>query len=180
MIRYAAFLRAINVGGHVVKMDRLRALFEAAGLSRVETVIASGNVVFESARRSTSDLEPAIEKHLQKALGYPVATFVRSMPELAAVAGREPFGRLAPKAPGALFIGFLRAAPNPEAQRLVLSLANHTDALVVDGREIYWLARKGFSESTISYAALEKLLGSEATFRSVNTVRRVAAKYCSG
>jgi uncharacterized protein (DUF1697 family) len=40
--RYAAFLRAINVGGHVVKMDRLRALFEAVPLARVSTFIASG------------------------------------------------------------------------------------------------------------------------------------------
>ena len=92
-MKYAAFLRAINVGGHVVKMDRLRTLFEAAGFRGVETVIASGNVVFESSRKSAGDLERAIETHLKKALGYPVATFVRSMPELAAIAELEPFGR---------------------------------------------------------------------------------------
>ena len=43
MTRYIAFLRAINVGGHTVKMDQLRALFEELGLSNVETFIASGN-----------------------------------------------------------------------------------------------------------------------------------------
>ena len=80
-MKYAAFLRAINVGGHVVKMDRLRTLFEAAGFRGAETFIASGNVVFESSRKSAGDLERAIETHLKKALGYPVATFVRSMPE---------------------------------------------------------------------------------------------------
>jgi len=179
-MRYAAFLRAINVGGHVVKMDRLRTLFEAAGLSGVATVIASGNVVFESSRRTAGDLERSIETHLQKALGYPVATFVRSMAELAAVAGRQPFGNAPLEAPCALFIGFLRNIPSPAARRQVASLSNNTDALVVDGREIYWLARKGFSESTISYATLEKLLRSEATFRNVNTVRRMAAKYSAG
>ena len=46
--RLVAFLRAINVGGHNVKMDRLRELFEALGLSNVETFIASGNVIFDS------------------------------------------------------------------------------------------------------------------------------------
>ena len=58
-MKYAAFLRAINVGGRVVKMDRLRTLFEAAGLRGVETFIASGNVVFESGRKNTGDLERA-------------------------------------------------------------------------------------------------------------------------
>jgi len=39
MTRYLAFLRAINVGGHVVKMETLRALFEALGFANVETFI---------------------------------------------------------------------------------------------------------------------------------------------
>ena len=55
--RYVAFLRAINVGGHVVKMDRLRNLFEALGFSGVRTFIASGNVLFDSAARNTGALE---------------------------------------------------------------------------------------------------------------------------
>ena len=179
-MRYASFLRAINVGDHVVKMDRLRQLFEAAGCSRVETVIASGNVVFESSKRSSGGLERTIETHLQKALGYPVATFVRSLPELAAVAERQPFGSARLDRPGSLFVGFLRNKPSRDAERQVLSLANTIDDLRVDGRELYWLARRGFANSTISGALLEKLLQGQATFRNVNTVRRMAAKFCAG
>lgn len=52
MTRYFAFLRAINVGGHVVKMDRLRQVFESLAFSNVETFIASGNVIFESTSHS--------------------------------------------------------------------------------------------------------------------------------
>jgi len=51
MPRYVAFLRAINVGGHVVTMAQLKRAFEAVPLASVETFIASGNVIFES--RST-------------------------------------------------------------------------------------------------------------------------------
>ena len=53
MTRLIAFLRAINVGGHTVKMDHLRQLFESLGFSGVETFIASGNVVFETNARNT-------------------------------------------------------------------------------------------------------------------------------
>jgi uncharacterized protein (DUF1697 family) len=42
MVRYVAFLRAVNVGGRIVKMDELRGLFAEVGLSEVETFIASG------------------------------------------------------------------------------------------------------------------------------------------
>ena len=59
-MKYDAFLRAINVGGHVVKMEMLRAYFEALGLSKVETFIASGNVIFES-RAKLESLQARIE-----------------------------------------------------------------------------------------------------------------------
>jgi len=42
MTRYIAFLRAINVGGHTVKMDRLRALFQELGLADVRTFMEFG------------------------------------------------------------------------------------------------------------------------------------------
>ena len=50
MPKYFAFLRAINVGGHVVTMDHLVRLFEGMGFSGVETFIASGNVIFETSK----------------------------------------------------------------------------------------------------------------------------------
>lgn len=48
MARYIAFLRSINVGGHVLKMDALRDLFTQLKFSNVETFIARGNVIFET------------------------------------------------------------------------------------------------------------------------------------
>ena len=60
-VRYVAFLRAVNVGGRRVSMDRLRAAFQELGFEGVSTYIASGNVVFEAIGRA-SDLERAIEE----------------------------------------------------------------------------------------------------------------------
>ena len=52
MPQYVAFLRAINVGGHIVKVQDLRRIFESCAFAGVETFIASGNVVFESSERA--------------------------------------------------------------------------------------------------------------------------------
>ena len=68
MTKTIAFLRAINVGGHNVKMESLRALFEQLGFDAVETFIASGNVVFETDAAPDTALEAAIEAHLKAAL----------------------------------------------------------------------------------------------------------------
>ena len=78
MPRYAAFLRAVNVGGHIVRMEELRRVLTAAGFSDVETFIASGNVIFSSPVTDTAALERRFESALEKAFGYAVATFVRT------------------------------------------------------------------------------------------------------
>src|SRR5580658_1719926 len=91
MARYVAFLKAINVGGHVVKMEQLRQLFSALKFSNVETFIASGNVIFETKSTPDQKLEQKIEKHLEAALGYEVGTFVRSMEEIHAISVYKPF-----------------------------------------------------------------------------------------
>src|ERR1039458_910825 len=92
MPRYVALLRGINLGGHTVKMDRLKKLFEELGLKNVETFIASGNVVFESASKNAGALEKKIAVHLEKSLGFPAATFLRTDQELAAVLEHEALG----------------------------------------------------------------------------------------
>ena len=178
MPKYVAFLRAINVGGHTVKMDYLRNLFEGIGLANVETFIASGNVIFDSKTRNTRTLEQKIEKYLREILGYEVRTFVRATSELAVVANHKPFGETELSAAGnSLYVGFLADQPNNEAKKKLLSLSSATDEFAVHGREVFWLCRTSFSESTVSGALLEKTLGMPATFRNVNTVRRIAAKY---
>jgi uncharacterized protein (DUF1697 family) len=174
--RSVAFLRAINVGGRVVKMDRLRAIFEAAGFRNVETLIASGNVIFDTRAVNKESLETKIERALEKALGYEVATFVRSAAEVDAVARREPFGERAEQ--DTLFVGFLKEQPAAPSGRKIADLSTATDRFLVHGREVYWLRKKG-SETIFSAALLEKALGLAMTMRNVTTVRKLAEKYAN-
>lgn len=172
MQRFIAFLRAINVGGHTVKMDQLRKLFEAIGYCSVETFIASGNVLFESTSRNAPALEKMIETKLRKSLGYEVATFIRSPAELCQIAQYEPFE----DTKGSLYVAFLRTPLEKQARESVLRYRTDLDDLHVHGREVYWLCRTSFRESTFSGALLEKTAGMPATIRNVTTVRKLAAK----
>ena len=177
MPKYVALLRAINVGGHTVKMDYLRSLFEAIDLSNVETFIASGNVIFDSKSKDPQPLERKIEKHLQEALGYEVKTFVRGLSELAAVANYKPF-RDSELNTHALYIGFFAERPGAQATKKLLSFSGEVDDLHVHGREVYWLCRTTrMSDSKFSGALLEKTLGVRVTFRNSTTIRKLAAKY---
>jgi len=142
MARYIAFLRAINVGGHTVKMDVLRQFFEALGFSNVETFIASGNVVFETAAKNTHTLEKKIEQQLRAALGYEVATFIRTEAELAAIAQCQPFPPSQREAASAFNIAFLAEPLDDASHKKLLTLKTDIDDFRVQGREVYWLCCK--------------------------------------
>lgn len=176
MPRYVALLRAINVGGHTVTMERLRMLFESLGLARVETFIASGNVIFES-RLAPAPIERRIEAHLLETLGYEVATFLRTDAEIGSIAKYRPFPETAMKSAGALNVAFLSAAPAPMARRALEGLKTAIDDFHLNGRELYWMCRKKQSKSRFSNVVLERSLGLRATFRGINTVTKLAEKY---
>jgi uncharacterized protein (DUF1697 family) len=178
MPQYVAFLRAINVGGHTVKMPELQRLFEAIGFANVATFIASGNVIFESAIDDAHQLEQTIEQQLQEALGYEVITFVRTLPEVAAVAEHNPFPEKEFAAGAVLYIVFLRDELSDDLGERLMALQNELDEFVVHGREIYWLHRKQLRKpGKTADTPIEKTLKIPITIRNVNTIRRIAAKY---
>ncbi len=177
MSRTFAFLRAINVGGHTVKMDRLKELFEGMGLENVETFIASGNVIFDTPRGSAAALEKKIEKTLAKALGFEVATFVRTDAELAAVVAYPAFPLRQIEAATAYNIAFMAAEPEPSGLQRLLAMQTDLDMFHIHGRELYWLSQVKQSESKISNAVFEKALGQPSTLRQVSTIRKMAKKY---
>lgn len=87
-------------------------------------------------------------------------TFIRTIPEVNAIAQYKPFDE-----------SRMRSA------RALMALRSEVDDFHVHGREVYWLCLKKQSESKFSNASFERALKVRVTFRSVNTVARLAAKY---
>ncbi len=176
MPRHFAFLRGINVGGHRVKMDRLRELVEALGFAQVETFIASGNVIFSSPSSDVHALEERIADHLHEALGYEVPTLIRSQSELESVATFEPSEPAPPDQ--SVYVIFLREAADAELRQRLDDLGSDTDRFEFAGREAYWLIRGKLSESPLFGMGLAKMTdGASTTMRNITTVRRLVAKY---
>lgn len=179
MPKYFAFLRAINVGGRTAKMDHLRELFESLGFTNVETFIASGNVIFETRSKDAGALEKLIERKLKDTLGFEVITFLRSDSELADIANYKPFPTPQMESAAALNVAFLSAPLDDREKKLLSSLKTDIDDFHTHGREVYWLCRRKQSESKFSNTVFEKTLSRRATFRGINTVRKMAEKYAA-
>jgi len=177
MTRYVAFLRAVNVGGRTVRMEELRRAFEAIPLANVATFIASGNVLFDSKKTGTP-LERTIEHALRAALGFDVATMVRSGADLRSVVEQVEVRGMTHGGGVTLYVGFLKDEPVRSAAAAAAALSNEVDLISVHGRELYWQCHKSFSDSTVSGARLERLLATAATLRNFNTVQKLAARAC--
>ena len=167
------------MGGHTVKMDLLRQLFEKAGFSSVETFIASGNLTFVSKSTEAKVLENKIEKLLREALGYEAATFIRTESELAEISKYRPFSQAAMDKAAALNVAFLKDPLDGQSKQKLMTLRTDIDDFHVHGREMYWSCQKHQSDSTFSNGLLEKTLGIQSTLRGINTIRKIAAKYPS-
>jgi len=177
MTKYISFLRAINVGGHTVKMDALRQLFESLEFANIETFIASGNVIFETKSSDIKSLEKKIEKHLKENLGYDVATFIRTDTELTEIANYQAFKKSEMDSAVAFNVAFLSDPLDDSSVKKLMMLKTDIDNFHVHGREVYWLCRKKQSDSTFSNAVLEKKLGLRSTIRQMSTVQKMAEKY---
>lgn len=174
MPRYLAFLRAINVGGHTVTMARLKQLFEGEGLSDVTSYLASGNLAFRSRSTASAALERRLERTLYQALGFEVATFLRSEAELLAAQAHRPYSPAEIATAHTLCIGFIARSLDQAALPRLQALCNEIDQYRVHGRELYHRCTTGLGQSTVTNKALEKALGQPVTMRNLKTVAKVA------
>jgi uncharacterized protein (DUF1697 family) len=177
MSRYAAFLRGMNVGGHRLKNDELRSLFEALGLDDVATFRASGNVIFTAAEEPVGKLTSQIEEGLEAALGYAVPTFLRTAGAVLGLAAHEPFPRKeVAAAAGKLQVMLLLEQPTAQLREKTLALATEQDRLAFGERELYWLPSGGILDSPLDLKAIGVLLG-PTTVRTKGTIELIAEKH---
>ncbi|HEV3048630.1 MAG TPA: DUF1697 domain-containing protein [Solirubrobacteraceae bacterium] len=176
---YAAFLRGMNVGGHRLTNDELRAHFQALGFAEVATFRASGNVTFAERAAAAPDpdgVRARIEAGLERLLGYAVPAFIRSHDEVRAIAAHEPFEPEQLRASaGKPQVSLLASAPAAGARRAVLAMATGEDRLAFGERELYWLPSGGLLQSPLDLDAIDRLLG-VGTRRTKGTIEQIAAR----
>jgi uncharacterized protein (DUF1697 family) len=165
MTAYIALLRAVNVGGTgTLPMADLKAMCEAAGFAEVRTWIASGNVVFESAKPEQA-VKTTLEAALAACAGKPVGVLVRTAAEMADVLAANPFPDAAPARTVVLFLD----GP-PPADTIERVSGRNREAVALGRREIYVDYRDGIGTSKLKIPAAKA-----ATGRNLNTVARLAA-----
>src|SRR2546426_1656886 len=143
MIRYVAFLRAINVGGQkLIKMQELARIFASAGFKNVRTFIQSGNVIFDSRSGNSAVLAKKIERALQQTLGYKVVVMLRTLAEIQEIVKRNPFKKTPPGADVMMFVVFLADEPKTRPKLPLISTKENFEIFEVRDRAAFIVARR--------------------------------------
>jgi len=176
MTKYVAFLRGINVGGHKpVKMDELSRMFTSCGFENVRTYIQSGNVWFESAAQESETFMRPVEQALQRALGFEVAVFVRSVRELQALVKADPFAAHTADADATPYVTFVAAAPKPKPTLPLVSPNGDVEVFAIRRRDVCSLSHAVKGRNGFPNLFVEKTFGVLATTRNWNTVVKMAS-----
>jgi uncharacterized protein (DUF1697 family) len=163
MTKYIALLRAVNVGGTgKLPMSDLKAICAEAGCSKVQTYIASGNVVF-ACNASAGKLKSDFEARLRAYAGRPIGVVVRTAAEMAAVLRANPFPTAAPERTVAIFLD----AP-PPADALARATGVKDEEMRLGRREIFVHYADGIGKSRLNIPAAKA-----GTARNMNTVARL-------
>ncbi len=163
---FVALLRAVNVGGTgKLPMQDLKAMCEKLKLAKVQTYIASGNVVFESARTEKA-IKAALEAALAKYAGKPVGVLVRTAAELRNVLASNPF----PKAPANRTMAIFLDGPPPEDTLSAVTGAAGEEVRLGE-REIY----VNYGDVNMARSKLKIPAAKVGTARNMNTVAKLVS-----
>lgn len=176
LTRYLALLGSINVGGNRLKMADLRAALEKAGLANVETVTASGNVLFDHERAPDAGLADAIAKIIKDRFDINSMVVVRSRAEVASAIEDNPFhGSGQDKFVHSIFLD-----GQPTQAKFNALLAEHRDKggerLALGPRVLYLDYVHGVGLSSLTGPFLQRRLGVRGTARNMTSLKRILAK----
>jgi uncharacterized protein (DUF1697 family) len=176
MTKYVALLRGIGPTNPNMKSDKLKGLFEELGFSKVQTVITSGNVIFESQDTPVSTMTQRIEEALPAKLGFKSVVIIRSQGQLRALVDRDPYKGQLHGQKTYLLVTFFKRTPDSKVK---LPQAPDDKPYSLLGRideGVYGSVDLTTGKTPDYMTWLEKQFGKDITSRTFKTIQRILAK----
>ena len=162
----------MNVGAsNSLPMAELRAMLAALGCTGVRTYVQSGNAVFDT-RLRRAELTKEIERALASYMGRPIATTLRTLPQLQAIVAANPFAELVAD-PARLCVTFLSTAPSTSEVGALHARDWAPERFHVVGEHIYTWHPNGQGRSPLAGALGKLPLRGAVTTRNWNTVGKL-------
>lgn len=175
MTRYVAFLRGINVGGHIVVKATLEKVFTSLGFKDAIVYKQSGNIIFAT-DEAVSGLAAKIEAAFKAAVGFEVPVFIRTLTDLKELAASDPFR--GQNGEGSSFlVTFLTAKPEAFSFQFPVTIPKSTAQVIgAHGTEVFSVTHGG-GEGALPNPFIEKALKCKATTRNIHIIEEILSKF---
>lgn len=173
-MKYALFLRGINVGGNKkVPMSSLKSALEAIGLSDVKTLLNSGNVTFIDTASQTT-LKTRIDTKLKETFDFPIPTVIRTIPQIETLLNNNPFKEIPITKDTRLYITLLANKPTSTLKIPYTTPDKAFQILKVTDTEVVSVLTVTKTKGTTDCMnILEKEFGHNITTRNWNTIQKL-------
>jgi uncharacterized protein (DUF1697 family) len=172
-VKHVALLRGIGPMNPNMRNEMLRGVLERLGFENVETVITTGNVVFDAEDRDVAALEARIEAAWPEQLGFQSTTIIRTAEQIARLVAWNPFGAMADTPARSLQVTFLKYEPDAALDLAGVAEGRGYSIVGVQDRSVCSVIDMTGSATPDLMRRLEQTLGKEITTRTWKTVHRI-------
>lgn len=177
MENFCAFLRGVNVNGTNMKMAEVNKIFSDAGMQKVSSVLASGNILFQS-DQDVEELKGILEKAMSEHFHYEAFLFIRNEKEINSIVRNNPF------LPRENFHNYAFIANEKIEETLLEAFEKSNEAENEKGKTVnhvfYWQLPKGETlRSEFGKILGKKSLKNQFTSRNINTLEKIIKKFVS-
>jgi uncharacterized protein (DUF1697 family) len=173
-MKHCAFLRGVNVKGTSMKMAEVVDVFKKAGMQNVISVLATGNIIFES-DKSKDELKNILEKAMSEHFSYEAFLFLKTNSEVEKIYTDCPFQK---KDDSHIYI-FVGSDGIDETllQEFKSSKKSDNEDAEIVNSTFYWQVEKGNTlDSDFGKILGRKNLKDSFTSRNLNTMEKVLKK----
>ena len=171
---FCAFLRGVNVKGTTMKMAEVCSVFEKAGMMNVDSVLASGNIIFSSDKNKIV-LKGILENALSVNFNYEAFLFLKNKSEIERITTKTPFN-CSPKFHIYSFIGVKEIEDILMKEFEKSKKAKGEEGAIIDNN-FYWKIPKGDTlNSEFGKILGRKNLKNSFTSRNINTFNKILKK----
>lgn len=170
MTTYISILRGINVSGHrIIKMDRLKKMYETLNFKNVKTYLQSGNVIFTASESNLNKLTNVLTAQIEKEFGFTVPVIVLTVKTLQVIIANMPFS--VSKNPAHIHISFLAEKPAQINPQVFIEKKLTDEEMVFTNNAIYLYCPSGYGQTKLSNNFIENKLKVTATTRNWKTTQ---------
>jgi len=174
-MKYCAFLRGVNVKGTNMKMAEVCKVFKDAGMENVNSVLASGNIIFSS-DKNKDELKMVLEKAMSEYFNYEAFLFVKTAEEIELYWNKNPFDK-SEEFHTYAFVG------SENVENILMNEFENASKSENEKAEIvnnifYWQVSKGNTlDSSFGKVLGKKNMKDQFTSRNINTFEKILKKF---